>query len=538
MRVHRLLSFLAVAAVLVTGSCRRHETGSAAPAAPNGQLKILSGSENEALRPILDRFGRENGVDVQVDYRGSIDIMLALEDDSAGFDAVWPASSIWIDMGDSRKRVRHAESIMRSPVVFALKRGVAQRLGWMGREVTVADILAAAGSGKIRYMMTSATQSNSGASAYLGYLASFAGSGEVLTSAQLHDPAIGEKARRLLGSVNRSAGSSGWLKDLFLAKYDQYDGMVNYESLVIEANRALVKQGREPLYAIYPVDGLTIADHPLAFVDRGNKAKEALFQKLQGYLLSPAVQREILASGRRVGQAGVEAGAVDANTFNPDWGIDPKRILSPIRYPTPEVIREALTLYQTTFRKPSITVYCLDYSGSMRDSGEDDLKGAMRILLDQATASRFLLQTSSRDVNVVIPFSSRPIDQWTVKGNGAQELAQLLGKITALQAEGGTDIFTPALRARNVIRSQQDLEGYSPAIILMTDGKSENGMSVDDFRNQWQADRRGADIPIYSITFGQAQETQLKELAALSSGRVFDGRSDLVRAFRQARGYN
>jgi Ca-activated chloride channel family protein len=535
MRAHRLLSVLLAVTLLSVAACRRESTPKPAP---NGRLDVLSGSENESLKPIIDRFARENGVDVHVDYRGSIDIMLALEDDSGNFDAVWPASSIWIDMGDVHKRVKHAESIMRSPVVFAVKKPVAQRLGWVGKDVTVADILAAAGSGKIRYMMTSATQSNSGASAYLGYLSSFAGNTDVLTSEQLHDPAIAEKTRRLLGSVNRSAGSSGWLKDLFLDKYDQYDGMVNYESLVIEANRVLVKQGRDPLYAIYPVDGLAIADHPLAYVDRGNGAKDALFQKLQRYLLSPAVQREILASGRRVGPAGVDAGVVDASTFNPDWGIDSRRILSPIRYPSRDVIREALTLYQTTFRKPSITVYCLDFSGSMRDAGQDDLKGAMRILLDQATASRFLLQTSSRDITVVIPFSSNPIDRWSAKGNGANDLGQLLGKITALQAEGGTDIFTPVMQARQIIRSQPDLEGYSPAIILMTDGKSESGMTLEQFRRAWGADGHRGDIPIYSITFGQADDTQLKQLAALSSGRVFDGRSDLVRAFRQARGYN
>lgn len=534
MIARRVLVFIATGVLLF--ACRSEPPASAP--SPRGRLDILSGSENESLKPVLDRFARESGVELHIDYRGSLDIMLALEDDSGGFDAVWPASSIWIDMGDRSKRAKNAESIMRSPVVFGIKKSVAQRLGWIGKDVTVGDILAAAGSGKIRYMMTSATQSNSGASAYLGYLASFAGNPEVLRSEQLHDPAVSEKLRRLLGTVNRTAGSSGWLKDLFLDKYDQYDGMVNYESLIIESNRALVRQHRDPLYAVYPVDGLAVADHPLAYIDRGDAAKQELFGKLQRYLLNPAVQREIFASGRRVGPAGIDAGAADPATFNPDWGIDLHRILSPVRYPAQDVIREALTLYQTTFRKPSITVYCLDYSGSMRAAGEDDLKGAMRILLDQATASRFLLQTSARDVTAVIPFNSRPMDRWTVQGNAEHDLSELLGKITALQADGGTDIFTPVLEARRIIQSRPDLEGYAPAIILMTDGKSESGMSLEGFRQAWRAESRGADIPVYSITFGQADQKQLDALAALSSGRVFDGRSDLVRAFRQAKGYN
>ena len=507
--------------LLLILSCHRPESPqSTAPA-----LTILAGSENESLQPIIDRFSRENGTPVSIKYQGSVDIMLALEAPNGDFDAVWPAASIWIGMGDSAHKTRYAESIMRSPVVFAVKKSVAQRLGWIGRDVTVNDILTAAEGGKIRYMMTSATQSNSGASAYLGYLNAFAGS-----------PDSHAKITRMLGTVNRTAGSSGWLKDLFLDKYDQYDGMVNYESIIIETNRELVRRNREPLYVIYPVDGLVTADHPLAYVDRGDAAKEALFKKLQQYLLSNAVQKEILATGRRVGVAASDA-TFDRSVFNPGWGIDPARVLSPVHYPAPEVIKEALVLYQTSFRKPSLTVYCVDFSGSMRESGQDDLKGAMKILLDQQTASRYLLQTSARDITAVIPFDDRIRDRWNVSGNDPQQLENLLTKINMLQAEGGTDIFTPVLEARDFIRNQPNLEGYSAAIILMTDGRSENGMSLDEFRSRW-TQGAGRDLPIYSITFGSADDSQLKELASLSSGRVFDGRQDLVKAFRQARGYN
>src|SRR5262249_43347736 len=159
-------------------------------------------------------------------------------------------------------------------------------------------------------------------SAYLGYLYAFAGKPEILTRAHLQDPKVRDKIKRILGTVNRSSGSSGWLKDLFMQRYDQYDAMVNYEALVIEANRELTAQGREPLYVIYPADGLAIADSPLGYVNHGDAEKEKRFQKLQEYLLSPGVQREILATGRRVGLAGLDTGAIDKSVFNPDWGID------------------------------------------------------------------------------------------------------------------------------------------------------------------------------------------------------------------------
>src|SRR5207248_497874 len=149
-----------------------------------------------------------------------------LEGGAPGYDAVWPANSLWIDLGDKGHVVKHQASIMRSPVVFGVKKSVAAKLGWVGKDVPVEQILRAAQAGRLRFMMTSATQSNSGASAYLGFLYAFAGRPEVLTQAHLKDPKVRDRIKRILGTVDRSSGSSGWLKDLFLQKYDRYDAMV------------------------------------------------------------------------------------------------------------------------------------------------------------------------------------------------------------------------------------------------------------------------------------------------------------------------
>jgi Ca-activated chloride channel family protein len=46
------------------------------------------------------------------------------------------------------------------------------------------------------------------------------------------------------------------------------------------------------------------------------------------------------------------------------------------------------------------------------------------------------------------------------------------------------------------------------------------------------------EIPIYSITFGSADERELGEIAELTNGKVFDGKTNLVEAFKKVRGYN
>ena len=336
---------------LLFGGCDRNEPQPQKAAQKNVKspaipLSIVSGSENKTLEPLLQQFSRQQNIQITMHYMGSVDIAheIAKGADST-FDAVWPASGLWLSLGDKQGLIKHAQSIMRSPVVFAVKKSIAEKLGWDTKDVTVMEILEATEHGDVRFAMTSATQSNSGASAFLAFLSAFAKSPEVLTADHLNDAQVGNKIKRFLNTVNRSSGSSGWLMNMLHKEYLYYDGMVNYESMVIELNQKLAP-GQEPLYAVYPVDGLSIADSPLGFIDQGHQEKEEAFLKLQKYLLSPAVQDSIQSQGRRTGLVGMQADAAKSGIFNPDWGIDIQRILNPIRVPAVPVVEEALNLYR------------------------------------------------------------------------------------------------------------------------------------------------------------------------------------------------
>src|SRR5208283_5107745 len=451
----------------------------------------------QTLEPLLKEFSSKNGIDVQMKYSGSVDIMLELQKGAASYDAVWPASSLWISLGDTARKVKLAQSIMTSPVVFGIRKSVARDLGFVGKDVHVRDILAAIKQKKLTFAMTSASQSNSGASAYLGFLYALLGNPDVMTLDDLSKPGLKDQIRAFLSGINRSSGSSGWLKDLFLQS--DYDAMVNYEALIIEANQALVQSGKEPLYVVYPVDGIAMADSTLGYVNNGDQRKEDAFRKLQAFLLSDDTQKRIAALGRRTGIGGVTA-TLDPLVFKPEWGIDTARILSPIRIPSADVMRESLRLYQTEFRKPSLTVYCLDYSGSMSGAGSQQLKAAMGILLDPGKSREFLLQPGSEDLTVVIPFSSSILDTWQQKGNDPQSLAALLERITRLAPTGGTDIYSPVIAGMDFMAGLPDLDKYVPAVILMTDGQSNTGMTLDSLKDEVQ--KVGKDIPVFCIMFG------------------------------------
>ena len=496
---------------------------------PGGQIRILSGSENQELETIIQECSEATGVEIQMEYKGSVDIMRELENGAPDYDAVWPASSIWVSMGDTGHLIKHSQSISMTPVVFGIRESLAEKLGFVGEKVSVNDILTAIRDGEMSFCMTSATQSNSGASAYIGFLYALLGKQEGLTAEDLQKPDLQADIRELLSGVERSSGSSDWLKDMFLE--GDYDAMVNYECLIIDANQQLEEEGKEPLYVVYPYDGLSIADSPLGYVDHGDAEKEEAFLAVQEYLLSDKTQAEIEATGRRINAGGVSKENQDV--FNRDWGIDTERILSPIQMPEAAVLTEALNVYQTSFKKPSLNIYCLDFSGSMSGTGEEQLKEAMAQILLQENARKNFLQANAGEVNEVVFFDDTILDVQAAADDSDEALAELNQKVADFQIAGGTDIYRAAAEALE-IASGYDLTNYTPAIILMTDGRSNYNYS--NFEEVWN--RYEEDIPIFSITFGDADPGQLEELAKISGGRVFDGTKDLTAAFRSVKGYN
>ena len=526
-----LLAALGFSACLGIGGGQTAGTGQEADTViGNGRqsLRILSGSENQELEPILEDFSRESGIRVEMTYQGSLDIMRVLEQDEIAYDAVWPASSLWLNVGDTGHRVKHGESVSISPVVFGIRQSLAEELGFVGREVSVRDILDAITAGKLKFCMTSATQSNSGASACIGFLYALLGNPDMITEEDLENEQLQSDIQALLSGVDRSSGSSDWLKDMFLE--GGYDAMVNYECLIIQANEELESRGEETLYVVYPYDGLTLADSPLGYVDNGDDDKETAFLELQEYLLSENVQNEIQRTGRRTGYTGISD--ENRDVFRTDWGVQPDRVLSTMRMPSTDVLFQALNLYQTDFKKPSLSIYCLDYSGSMSGKGNEQLVAAMEQLLIQENAEKNFLQASKDEVNVLIFFDDQVLAEYTAVGSGT-ELEALYDKVESQDTGSGTDMYVAAEEALQVL-SHYDLSQYTPAVILMTDGMS--GGSFDAFMEQYQ--ELGEDVPVFSIMFGDADSEQLEELAAATNARVFDGREDLIDAFRKVKGYN
>lgn len=494
----------------------------------NEQFKIISSTENKDLEEILLNYAKKENINLKIEYAGTIDIMDKLNSGEK-YDAVWTSNSIWLYMLENNSKIRNSKSISINPVVFGIKKSKASELGFIGKEVYTKDILQAIEQGKLKFAMSSATRTNTGATAYLGFLNTLAGSPEVLTVEHLKSQEIKTELTKFFTGVTRSSGSDEFLDNMFIN--GDYEAVITYETSIININEKLQKSGKEPLYVIYAKDGVSISDSPFAYIDNKDTKKAEEFQKIQSYLLSKEGQNELVKTGRRVWYGGIKEDA-DKTVFNPEWGIDTNQYIVPVKYPNTQVIKEALAVYQEEFRKPVHTVFCLDYSGSMYGTGNGQLVDSMEYILTQENAKKDLLQFSSKDKITVIAFSNKILDIWTTTDGSKTE--EIIRKIKSESPVGGTDIYAPTKNALEIL-SNEDLNTYNTSIILMTDGNSNRG-TYSELKKVYN--KIEIDIPIYSIMFGSASDTQLNEIAKLTNAKVFDGRTNLLQAFKEVRGYN
>ena len=492
-------------------------------------FNIISSQENEDLENVVKDYAKSKGYKVNFQYEGTLDMMDVLNSNSANYDAVWSSNSIWLYMLDSKVKISDSGFTSINPIVLAIKKSKAEKLGLVNSTVYTKDIVKAISDGSLKFVMSNPSSTNSGASAYLGLLSALAGNPEVLTKSIIEQDELKTNLKSFFSELNRSSGDENFLEEIILS--EDYDAVYAYECSIININKKLVEQGKEPFYAIYPIDGVSISDSPFAYVDNGDENKKAVFEDIKNYLLSDEGRSKLQETGRRTWYGGINDN-VDKKIFNPDWGINTTKYISPLKYPSTEVIKSALNLYQSELRKPIHVAFCLDYSGSMIGDGTTQLQNAMDYILTDKAADDYL-QFTDKDVIDVVFFGS---DVKEICSTSDKDFTQesILEKIKTTKPSGQTALF-PAATAAEELFKDDDMIKYNCSIVLMTDGEGNQG-KYDSFEKSY--DSLTNKIPIYSITFGSAKEKQLKLLSDKTKGKIFDGKTDLTKAFRQVRGYN
>ncbi len=385
----------------------------------------------------------------------------------------------------------------------------------------------AAKKGKFTFGMTSPSSSNTGFSGLLGLAAALSGQGDALEEKDINAKSLADffKAQRL------TAGSSGWLADAYLREQDKVDGIINYASTLQTLSRNT--DLKEKLVMVYPQDGIVTADYPIMLI---NPARREAYDKVVAYLRGVEFQQAMYNTTLR-------------HPVNPDVVVSdaPKQALVELPFPAKLAVVDAiLTAFDNHLRLPTDSSFVLDTSGSMQGERISDLKAAIQGLsgADASISGRFA-RFRNRERILILPFNSvveasDSFDMGNQDKDNQATLAALNGRIQQLHAGGGTAIFSAT---RQAYRAAIERKHADPArfysIIVMTDGINNDGINYNEFAQWYKTlpeDEKG--IKIFTVLFGEAAPDELKKLADLSGGRMFDSRkASLQTIFKEIRGY-
>ncbi len=341
-------------------------------------LTVLAGSELKDLVPLLPDIQKNTGYTVRFSYTGSLDGAQAIVSGDHS-DAAWFSSGNYLTLLQGKTgRVIAQQPIMLSPVVLGVKHSVASALGWSGSTaVTWADIAAAARAGKFHFAMTNPAASNSGFVALVGVATAFAAGGN-LDSGNVNL----DKLKDFFSGQVMTAGSSGFLADAFVRQQDRVDGLINYESVLLELNSG--GKLKEPLDLVYPKDGIITANYPLMLL---NSAKRDGYDKVAAYLRSPEVQTKIMQS-------------TDRRPAIPDVKPDSRftsQLLVELAFPANlAVVNNLIFAYLDQIRPPAHTYYVLDISGSMDGDRRASSRACARVRRSRSSPSTARSRTTAR----------------------------------------------------------------------------------------------------------------------------------------------
>ncbi len=522
-----LAALVAGAAALLAVGCGKRPAASAqadaaaAPASGARAFTILAGSELKDLEPAIVAAGRGAGVQVKLSYAGTLEMV---ERVNAGerFDAILPPNGAYPALALTTKPLAR-DKLFYSRVALGVKKARLAELGWDRQPPSWSDIAQAAAAGRLRYAMTNPASSNTGMSALFAVASASAGKSEDLRAQDVDAKVL----KAFLGGQKLTAGSSGWLADAFVTDAGRLDAMVNYEAVILRTNERL--SAADQLQLVYPRDGMISADYPLMLLDADRRAEDAA---LVAALKSAAFQRDALAP-------------MFIRPSNPDVAPAPAlptTAVAELSFPNKlDVIDAVLSTYEAEWRRPSTSIFVLDISGSMEGPRLQAMREALKVLsgVDASSASARYAAFQNRERVVLIPFDNTVEPPTWIRfdaGDVAQARAALRAQADALQARGGTAIFSAVAAAEEVARQEKaQFPDRFVSIVLLTDGANNSGLSLDDFRRRYAAD---APARIFTILFGEGQAGEMRALADATGGRQFDGRSArLAQVFREIRGY-
>ena len=302
----------------------------------------------------------------------------------------------------------------------------------------------------------------------------------------------------------------------YIAQGPQYlDFVALEENDLIYINRGLTDyKPPEKLVALYPKEGTFWHEHPMGIVnaDWTTADQRDAARVFVDYVLTPDVQRQIMAQGFRPANPDVELGF----PFVEENGVDPNQPTAVLDVPAPEVIA-AIQQSWTFVKKQADVMLLIDVSGSMGNEGKiDQAREAALAFLDRMEpTNRVGLTIFSDDVTIRVPL-----------GNFESTQEQLTSHIKSLRAGGGTELYQAVQMTANAFADSPD-DNRIRAIVLLSDGADtgNSGTSLNDAVAALEASRSDLNpVILVPVAYGSdADINALNALARASNTKVQSG---------------
>jgi Ca-activated chloride channel family protein len=459
---------------------------------------------------------------------GSGEAMAAILDGTERPHVFSPASGAYVTLlnqawqsrdGHTRPLAPAGEPLVLSPVVIAMWKPMAEALGWPGRPLGWADILAVGRDprgwerlgrpewGALKLGHTQPEQSSSGLLSVLAI--AYAGAHATRGLAAADVPRIEPFLAGVEDAIVHYGKSTGFFADKMIERGPDYlSAAVLYENLVIES---YARAPAMPLVAIYPVEGTFWAEHPFSVLDGdwvSAEEREAA-AALLAFLRARPAQEQALALGFRPVDPAIPIGA----PIDLAHGVDPKQPQTLLEIPDAGALDALLAAWRRT-KKAADVVLVFDKSGSMAGRPLEEAKRG---------AKEFLTALDARDQVTLVCFDGRVYRPYGPVAVGGARV-ELAARIDGISAGGETAVYDATHEAYALLEARRRASSHRiRAVVVMTDGTdNRSARTLDDLRAELRGEDRAA--AVFTIAYGAAPSRDaLAALAADGGGSFAEG---------------
>ena len=474
--------------------------------------------------------------------------------------AVWlPDSSAWLRIAGNASGGRavrqEGTSVARSAVVVAMPETMTAALGWDSKPPSWSEVFELAGEqdvwerlghgdwGKFKFGKASPLVSTSGLMALAASYGAAGGSLQGVDGMDLGAASLVEKVRAVeLGTSHymatpehflwhaRQADDAGQVSEFLSAVIVDEKSVWDYNRGVVSEDGKTKHAGpppREPLRAIYPRDGVHVADNPAVVLDGDwvGSGQRSAAQDFLGFAVTEQGQNVVKAAGYRSIQGSLDPGVAGTGRY--------AETIQAL--PLPKA--GALVAMQRSFpdvRKRARALFLLDVSESMvLESGVTKLQRAKDAVV------KALDHFSGDDEIGLAAFShvgDGPLQPGIVSPVAALKTnkADIISKLNGLQAVEATPLFEAVGRfAADQAKDYKDT--FINTIVLLSDGKNDTRHPGDlgGLTEQLSHQNHSTPVLVFTLAYGpDADVPTLVDIAKASGAHYYDatdpGRLDEV----------